>query len=59
MGKSLKQLVVAEGLETQDQRKYLQSQLRAEGQGYLFSRPLAADHFAQLLQTGIEEIAFH
>jgi diguanylate cyclase (GGDEF)-like protein/PAS domain S-box-containing protein len=59
MGKSLKQLVVAEGIETQDQRKYLQSQLCTEGQGYLFSRPLAADHFAQLLQTGIEEIAFH
>src|SRR6266852_3515451 len=51
MGKSLKHLVVAEGIETQLQRAYLQALSCAEGQGYLFSRPLAADQFAHLLQT--------
>src|SRR5580704_7107990 len=35
MAKSLKQLVVAEGIETQEQRAYLQIQGCAEGQGYL------------------------
>jgi diguanylate cyclase (GGDEF)-like protein/PAS domain S-box-containing protein len=53
MGKSLKHLVVAEGIETQLQRAYLQTQSCAEGQGYLFSRPLAAAQLAQLLQSGI------
>jgi diguanylate cyclase (GGDEF)-like protein/PAS domain S-box-containing protein len=53
MARSLKHLVVAEGIETQEQRAYLQTQSCAQGQGYLFSRPLAAAQFAHLLQTGI------
>jgi EAL domain-containing protein (putative c-di-GMP-specific phosphodiesterase class I) len=53
MGKSLKHVVVAEGIETQLQRAYLQAHQCAEGQGYLFSRPLVAAQFAQLLQSGI------
>ncbi len=57
MGKSLKHLVVAEGIETREQRAYLQTQHCAEGQGYLFSRPLAAAQFAHLLQTGITELS--
>jgi diguanylate cyclase (GGDEF)-like protein/PAS domain S-box-containing protein len=56
MGKSLKHLVVAEGIETQLQRAYLQTQQCAEGQGYLFSRPLGAAQFAQLLQSGITTV---
>jgi EAL domain-containing protein (putative c-di-GMP-specific phosphodiesterase class I) len=59
MGKSLKHLVVAEGIETQEQRAYLQAHRCAEGQGYLFSRPLAAAQFAQLLQIGIAETVVH
>jgi EAL domain-containing protein (putative c-di-GMP-specific phosphodiesterase class I) len=59
MGKSLKHLVVAEGIETQEQRGYLQAQRCAEGQGYLFSRPLAAAQFAHLLQMGITETIVH
>jgi diguanylate cyclase len=35
MGKSLKYTVVAEGIETQEQRPYLQSRRCEEGQGYL------------------------
>jgi len=55
MGKSLKHLVVAEGIETKEQRAYLQTQRCTEEQGYLFSRPLAAAQFAHLLQMGITE----
>ncbi len=59
MGKSLKHLVIAEGIETQEQRAYLQTQRCTEGQGYLFSRPLAAAQFAHLLQMGLTETVVH
>jgi diguanylate cyclase (GGDEF)-like protein/PAS domain S-box-containing protein len=52
MGRSLKQRVIAEGIETQEQLAFLQTQNCAEGQGYIFSRPLAAAQFANLLQMG-------
>jgi diguanylate cyclase (GGDEF)-like protein/PAS domain S-box-containing protein len=55
MGKSLKQLVVAEGIETQEQLTFLQAGQCTEGQGYLFSRPVAAEQFAELLQMGLGE----
>jgi diguanylate cyclase (GGDEF)-like protein/PAS domain S-box-containing protein len=55
MGKSLKHIVVAEGIETREQRAYLQTQACAQGQGYLFSRPLPAAQFANLLQAGLLE----
>jgi len=59
MGKSLKHLVVAEGIETQEQRAYLQTQRCTEGQGYLFSRPLGATQFAQLLEMSMRETVVH
>jgi diguanylate cyclase (GGDEF)-like protein/PAS domain S-box-containing protein len=59
MGKNLKQRVIAEGVETQGQLAFLQAQRCAEGQGYLFSRPLAAAQFAYLLQTGLTETVLH
>ena len=59
MGKSLKHLIVAEGIETQQQRAFLQAQHCAEGQGYLFSQPLAAAQFAHLLQMGLTETVVH
>jgi len=59
MGKSLKHLVIAEGIETQEQRAYLQTQRCTEGQGYLFSRPLAAAQFAHLLQLGLAGTVVH
>src|ERR1700686_1315189 len=55
MGKSLKPLVVAEGIETREQRAYLQAQRCAEGQGCLFSAPLTAARFGHLLQRGMTE----
>jgi diguanylate cyclase (GGDEF)-like protein/PAS domain S-box-containing protein len=59
MGKNLKLRVIAEGVETQEQLRFLQAQRCAEGQGYLFSRPLPAAQFAQLLQVGITETTVH
>ena len=51
MGASLKQRVVAEGIETREQLAFLQSHHCAEGQGYYFGRPLPAKKFAALLAT--------
>jgi diguanylate cyclase (GGDEF)-like protein/PAS domain S-box-containing protein len=59
MARSLRHVVVAEGVETREQREYLQTQQCAEGQGYLFSRPLAAAPFAHLLRMGITESVCH
>jgi diguanylate cyclase (GGDEF)-like protein/PAS domain S-box-containing protein len=59
MGKSLKHVVVAEGVETQGQRDYLHTQHCEEGQGYLFSRPVGAAEFAQLLQVSAREDVVH
>jgi diguanylate cyclase (GGDEF)-like protein len=59
MGKSLKHLVVAEGIETNEQRAYLQARHCEEGQGYLFSRPLPAAQFADLLQMGVIDPVLH
>jgi diguanylate cyclase len=53
MGRSLKQRVIAEGVETREQFAFLQSQHCGEGQGYYFSRPVLAGQFAKLLETGI------
>ena len=50
MGHSLKQKVVAEGIETGAQLAFLQRQHCGEGQGYHFSRPLSAAQFATLVQ---------
>jgi diguanylate cyclase (GGDEF)-like protein/PAS domain S-box-containing protein len=59
MGKSLKHLVVAEGVETREQRAYLQTQRCTEGQGYLFSRPLGAAQFAHLLEMSMKDTVVH
>jgi diguanylate cyclase (GGDEF)-like protein/PAS domain S-box-containing protein len=59
MGKNLKQRVIAEGIETQAQLAFLQAHHCAEGQGYLFSRPLPATEFAELLQTSMAGTVVH
>lgn len=59
MGKNLKLRVVAEGIETQQQLAYLQTQRCEEGQGYLFSRPVNASEFAHLLRSGVKEVFAH
>ncbi len=53
MGKSLKQRVIAEGVETAEQAAFLLAQHCDEGQGFFFGRPMAAEALAILLQTGL------
>ncbi len=55
MGNGLNHVVVAEGIETQEQKAYLEFHSCAEGQGYYFSHPLPAVQFANLLQEGMPE----
>ncbi len=49
MAHSLELKVVAEGVETQAQMNFLKAQQCDEIQGFLISRPLAAEHFVKLL----------
>jgi diguanylate cyclase len=57
LGKSLKLLVVAEGIETREQLAFLRARHCAEGQGYLFSQPVSAGEITDLLQMGFAETA--
>lgn len=57
MARSMKMRVVAEGVETQEERAFLQANECDEAQGYYFSRPVVAEQFAQLLKTGISTFA--
>ncbi|MCI0528087.1 MAG: EAL domain-containing protein, partial [Nitrospira sp.] len=50
MAHSLKLKVIAEGVETEEQLAFLQTQECDEMQGYLFSKPLPVEAFTQLLQ---------
>lgn len=59
MGRSLKQRVIAEGVETQEQFAFLESHGCDEGQGYYFSRPMVAEEFASLLETTTSPTVLH
>lgn len=59
MGKSLKQRVIAEGVETAEQAAFLLTQHCDEGQGYFFGRPVEAEALALLLQTGVSPALPH
>lgn len=59
IGRSLKLRVVAEGVETQNELEFLQAHNCEEAQGYYFSRPVPAQKFGRLLETGIREAVLH
>lgn len=50
MGKALGLTVVAEGVETEEQKTFLRQRACDEIQGYHFSKPIAAEQFAEFLQ---------
>lgn len=56
MGRSLRQRVIAEGVETREQLAFLKHQLCPEAQGYYFSRSVPADQFGELLEKGSSEL---
>jgi diguanylate cyclase (GGDEF)-like protein/PAS domain S-box-containing protein len=51
MGKALNLTVVAEGVETQEQKDFLRDLICDEMQGFHFSKPIAPDKFADLLRN--------
>jgi EAL domain-containing protein (putative c-di-GMP-specific phosphodiesterase class I) len=53
MAQSLNLRVVAEGVETLDQLRFLKAKQCDEAQGYFFSPPVPAQQFASLLESGI------
>src|ERR1700693_1261050 len=55
IGKSLNQRVIAEGVETRAQLNFLQSHGCGEGQGYYFSRPVAAAQAERLIEAALRE----
>jgi EAL domain-containing protein (putative c-di-GMP-specific phosphodiesterase class I) len=55
MGRSLQLCVVAEGVETHGELAFLKAHNCHEAQGYYFSRPVPAEQFAKLLETGIPQ----
>ncbi|NTW81243.1 MAG: EAL domain-containing protein [Geobacteraceae bacterium] len=54
MAQALKLNVIAEGVETRAQMELLSFNNCIEMQGYLFSRPVPAEQFAELLHNGLE-----
>ncbi|MEP6548432.1 MAG: EAL domain-containing protein [Gammaproteobacteria bacterium] len=54
MGRSLRMRVVAEGVETLAQCKYLRRYSCPEAQGFYFNRPLSALEFARVLEQSVD-----
>ena len=55
MGKNLNQRIIAEGVETDEQLRFLRAHDCPEGQGFLFGKPLVAAAFRRLLLTAHRE----
>ena len=50
---------IAEGIETEEQHRFLLRAGCAEGQGFLYSKPVAPDEIAQLLSPGRRQPSSH
>jgi diguanylate cyclase (GGDEF)-like protein/PAS domain S-box-containing protein len=57
LGHKLGMRVVAEGVETEEQREYLQRNRCDEMQGYYFAKPLPASEFAAMLTDSTTDLA--
>jgi diguanylate cyclase len=57
MGSHLHMRVIAEGVETPEQLAFLQYHRCPIGQGYYFSRPVAARECTQLLRRGVAAVS--
>jgi diguanylate cyclase (GGDEF)-like protein/PAS domain S-box-containing protein len=55
IGKSLRQRVIAEGVETRAQLNFLQHHGCNEGQGYYFSRPVEPEKAEKLIEAGLRD----
>ncbi|MCP9339012.1 putative bifunctional diguanylate cyclase/phosphodiesterase [Stutzerimonas xanthomarina] len=53
LGKSLGMLVIAEGVETAEQERYLINEGCNEGQGYYYSKPVSAPELTALLKQSL------
>ncbi|HAW26346.1 MAG TPA: GGDEF-domain containing protein, partial [Pseudomonas sp.] len=53
LGKSLGMLVIAEGVETAEQERYLIDEGCNEGQGYYYSKPIPAAELTALLSQSL------
>jgi diguanylate cyclase (GGDEF)-like protein len=53
MGRNLHQRVIAEGVEHEEQLAFLKAHGCTEGQGYFFSKPVAALQMQAMLATGV------
>jgi EAL domain-containing protein (putative c-di-GMP-specific phosphodiesterase class I) len=58
MARNLNLRVIAEGVKTKEQLAFLRTHQCDEGQGFLFSRPLCANDFAQLLASGTDALSW-
>jgi diguanylate cyclase (GGDEF)-like protein len=56
MARSLKLLVIAEGVETQQELEFLRAHDCDEAQGYFFGRPTPPREFASLLNVGVKPL---
>jgi EAL domain-containing protein (putative c-di-GMP-specific phosphodiesterase class I) len=60
LGRALDLTIVAEGVETADQEAFLRAHHCDEVQGYLISKPVPADEFAEFLaEHAIAELKGH
>ncbi|MDF1530097.1 MAG: EAL domain-containing protein, partial [Sedimenticola sp.] len=55
LGKGLSLRVIAEGVESDEQRDFLADEGCHEAQGFLYTKPLAADDFQLLMAQFIEQ----
>ncbi len=56
LGDTLGMTTLAEGVESQDQRRVLEELGCQNGQGYLFGRPMPAVDFAAILPTPLQAV---